>query len=97
MWMVGKLMIKTDKKLYNTTEKLKIMDFILPELNFDVLVEAIKNLSDKTFKVWIFFNLIQQDVILNKKSIMEYFDLTPDEYDVVLKELIEKGYYQEEG
>ena len=91
------MIIKTDKKLYNTTEKLKIMDFILPELNFDVLVEAIKNLSDKTFKVWIFFNLIQQDVILNKKSIMEHFDLTPDEYDVVLKELIKKGYYQEEG
>ena len=91
------MIIKTDKKLYNTTEKLKIMDFILPELNFDVLVEAIKNLSDKTFKVWIFFNLIQQDVILNKKSIMEHFDLTPDEYDIVLKELIEKGYYQEEG
>lgn len=93
------MIIKTDKQLYNTTKKLKlkIMDFILPELNFDVLVEAIKNLSDKTFKVWIFFNLIQQDVILNKKSLMEYFDLTPDEYDIVLKELIKQGYYQEEG
>lgn len=93
------MIIKTDKQLYNTTKKLKIkiMDFILPELNFDVLVEAIKNLSDKAFKVWIFFNLIQQDVILNKKSLMEHFDLTPDEYDIVLKELIKQGYYQEEG
>ena len=83
----------TNKNIYDTNSCVHINGFILPKLNVEILCAGIKELSDKTFKVWTFHNLMQECGFLNSKKIKDYFNLTTEEYHNALEELIEKGYY----